>query len=253
MAIIKADQVDMMVDMSINQMKKSGEIGDISHCLSVSEAKFISAFKKTMRYCVDKYGLVGAKEEALNNCFESQNKSDLGVSDSVFNQCSEKYSDNESESDENQDYSELSDEELMNKQAAESMELLNDLTNAVQTMSQGTENLVTLPVYSPSKIVAHYTDGMTYGADKRTLPIATFISMDSLEKVINFYKNSLPDFELHQEEGDMFTFMQEIPDNFRELSMDMENMPLYSIPHIAIYKIKLDGIEKTNIAITYLK
>lgn len=249
---VAADQVDMMIDMSVTQMKSAGELSDISKCLGVTEAKFLDTFKYTMRFCADKHGFEEESEQALNTCFSEQSKQGLGVSESVFKQCEERFAEEEVTDDEI-DYSELSEEQFeqrMKRQQQQSKQALDSMMAMSKAASRGTEDQVTLPIYTKSEIISHYTKGMTNSLGKNTLPIATFISRDSVDKVVKFYQKELPDFELDVFQESMYTFIKEIPANFNEMMMDT-NMPLYSIPHVEIYGITVDGSKQTNIAITY--
>jgi hypothetical protein len=85
---------------------------------------------------------------------------------------------------------------------------------------------------------------------KTTLPVATFTTKDSVEKVAEFYKKSLPDFEINNN-MDVYYVMKKIPADLIELSFDTENLPLYFIEHIEIYSLKVSGEETTFIVISY--
>jgi len=69
---IKADQLDTMIDMSINQIKQDPNINEMTDCLNVSQSKFLNAFRKTMRYCFDKHDFSDQAENAMNDCMDRQ-------------------------------------------------------------------------------------------------------------------------------------------------------------------------------------
>jgi len=253
--VVKANQIDAIIDMSIRQMQREGDLGEITACLGVSEASFLQAHRDTMRYCFDRHGIDEASEAAMNNCFAKQSKQRLNVNDSVYRQCEEAYPDEESEQTEI-DYTGMSEEDFEKQiqfEQQKGMEMLDSVLAMSKAASQGTEALVTLPIYSSSEIVSHYPKGMTNSMGKLLLPVATFVSSDSTVKVVEFYIRALPKFELDNAEGEVYTFMKKIPKDLKELSFDMDNLPLYSIPHIQIYAVKIDGKDKTNIIIVYQK
>jgi hypothetical protein len=85
---------------------------------------------------------------------------------------------------------------------------------------------------------------------KLTLPIATLTSEDSVETVVDFYKKALPNFKIEQS-NDLYYIMENPPKDLFKLSMDVENLPLYFVPHIEIYSLKVSGKETTFIVVSY--
>jgi hypothetical protein len=241
----KADKNEAMVEMIVSMMKKSGEISGLSRCLGITEDSFLNAYKKTIEVCIPKDGLEG-------NCMEESASEVFGISKAKFDACTN--DDTElSDQEENIDFSTLSEEEKMafiEKQQAEGLARMEEMADLMKKASEGTENDITLPVYNPSSLTSHYVNGMESNSGKKTLPVATFTTSDSVEKVIEFYEESLPTFKVSKS-GEIYYVMKEVPNNLFQLSMDMENLPLYSVPHIETYSLIMSGEETTLIVISY--
>ena len=89
---------------------------------------------------------------------------------------------------------------------------------------------ITLPVYKNSQIMAHAMD-MGLGDWGGQLPAATFVSSDTPEQVLAFYRQQLPDFHYKQLEGGEHILMETMPERFGILSHMQE---YYSTPHVLI-------------------
>jgi hypothetical protein len=81
--------------------------------------------------------------------------------------------------------------------------------------------------------------------------MATLTTNDSVEKVVEFYKKSLPDFEIKNNNTGLYYVMKNIPDDLIKLSFDTENLPLYFIEHIEIYSLKVSDKDTTFIVMSY--
>lgn len=257
-----ADQLDMMIDMSIKQMKLDSNFSEMTQCLNVSESLFISAMTKTMRYCFEKHGKGDSSEQAMDQCFQSKSLKNLNISSVVYKKCQQQFSDDESSqntetNEQNSDpFEGMTEQQVRQKiaeQQAQGMQQLEQMADMIKGMSQGTEGLISLPIYQPSEIASHYTSGMDKQNGNKTLPVATFTTGSSVTQVVDFYKKALSDFEMDHAVGDVYTLMKKIPNNLMELSFDLENLPLYSIPHIEIYSLKMNGKQQTTIVIVYKK
>jgi hypothetical protein len=243
--ITKADENDAMVEMIFNMMKQSGEMSSVSNCLGVTEKNFIKSYKKTIRDCIPQDGLEG-------DCMEKSAPKNFGVSKNKFDACTSDDSE-AAEQEEDLDYSTLSDEErviLFKKEQADSIARFEEMAALMKKSSEGTEDKISLPVYSPSTIASHYGRGMKNSQGKVTLPVATLTTKDSVENVIEFYKKSIPDFEIKDNMG-VYYVMNKIPEDLAKLSFDTENLPLYFIPHIEIYSLKIAEKDTTFIVISY--
>jgi hypothetical protein len=240
----QANEKDAMVEMIVNMMKQSVDLNSLSNCLGVTEKNFIDAYTKTIEVCIPKDGLEG-------NCMEELAPEILGISKTKFDSCTP--DDDISEYEEDIDDSTLSEEEmtaLLEKKRAEGIARMGEMATIMKKSSEGTESKISLPVYSPSTIASHYNRGMQNNKGKTTLPVATFTTKDSVEKVAEFYKKSLPDFEIDHNKG-LYYAMKKIPDDLMKLSLDTENLPLYFIEHIEIYSLKISGEGTTFIVISY--
>ncbi|TQV71811.1 hypothetical protein FKG94_19400 [Exilibacterium tricleocarpae] len=107
---------------------------------------------------------------------------------------------------------------------------LAEMMAKVSRASQGTEDQVTLPVYANSKIMMHALDPSIMGQAGQ-LPAATFASPDTVEKVLAFYRQQLPNFEYKELPGGEHILMESMPPGFAILS-HME--AYYTTPHVLI-------------------
>jgi len=251
-AQVKADQLTAMIDMSVKQMKSDPDFKGFTACLEVSESKFLQAFRKTMRYCMDKHAFAEFPENAMNACFDSQTEQRLGISGSRYKRCGEEYPGDEASSEAaDVDYSNMSEEELEQQMLVEQQrakELLGSIVAMSEAASKGTEGQITLPIYSPSKIVTHIMDDED---NPKAIPVALFHSNDSLSKIAAFYDNHLNGYDKKTYDEGMVIYMMNMEKDFEPLA-DIE---LYQqLPHVAIYQFADDnGKQKTSIEIAYIK
>jgi len=246
-SLARADQIDAIIDMSIKQMQNEKDFGEMTKCLGISKPKMLEGYRKVLRFCFDNVGFEESEEDAMGACLDQQRKQQLGISDAAFAKCDEKFPEEDEQdpsANADVDFENMSPEEYqkqMDKQIAldrqNSEEAMNAMTEMFKSSAKGTENLVTLPIFQPSEIASHFVKGMTSGAGKQTLPVATFSSSSKLKRVVDFYKKELPGFEVNSFE-DSYTFMKKIPQNFENISIN---------------KINMNGKETVTIAITYQK
>ena len=251
----KADQLDAIIEMSVEEMKKDADFKGMTNCLGVAQDKFLKVFRKTMRYCMDKHGFSEQAEIAMDICFNTQTEKGLGISSSVFNKCKAKYPDNESDKNSDEmDYSNMSQQEIAEQMEIEQQQAKEVMESAIamsHAMSKGTEDQVTLPVYPSSQIISHFTQGMINEDNPQALPVAMFYSPDSLAKIIAFYDSHLARFDKKKFDGNMVVYMMNMADDF-EPSTDMD--AFQKSPHITLYPFMDEkGEQKISIEIAYKK
>ena len=248
-----ADQWEPVINMAVEQLKQSGESGVVSGCLGVSESKFIKEYRPMLKSCLSKHGISG-DEAAMDQCFVDEIVSRFGTPESKVLSCKEQIAETEEEQEEI-DFSNLTDEEaqaLIAKQQQQAMKEMEAMVQASKAASKGTEHLITLPVYAQSEIVAHYSMGMSFDDGKFSLPVATFSSGDSVNAIVEFYKQKLPNFQSKDYGDGLVIFMEKIPENFEPLR-DMETYQ--NTPHVAIYTVGAGDSKalQTTIEIAYSK
>lgn len=239
----KANENDEIVNMMVNMVKQSGQLATISQCLDMTEHAFIQGYKKTIAACIPVDGLEG-------DCIISTVSKNLGISQERFSQCSGKP---EVEIVEEDQFDHLSEEEFiaqMEQKKQEGIAQLKEMAALAKQSSQNTEKQINLPIYQSSSIASHQVRGFKVSKGKTTLPMATFTTSDSPEKVAEFYKSALPSFKVERSENVYFV-MEDVPDNLFELSLDMENYPLYFVEHVEIYSLNIGGEKMTHIVIVY--
>jgi len=252
-----ADQIDIVIDMSVNQMKQDPSLNGVISCLGVSESSFIQAFRTSMRHCMSKFGFEESAEQAMNSCFEVQFTHNLGVNDSLFARCEAEHPDDDSEVEPNEtdiDYSNKSDQQISTQIQLEQQRLTESMKPAIaisRALSDGSEDQITLPVYPSSVIVSHSINEITNEDTPTAIPVAVFYSSDSLAKISIFYDNHLARFDKKVFDSDFVVYMQNMPSDL-ELLTDIEY--LQNAPHIVLYSfIDEYGTKKTSIEIAYQK
>ncbi|MBQ4890268.1 hypothetical protein A9267_16435 [Shewanella sp. UCD-FRSSP16_17] len=85
---LTAEQLDMVIQMSVNQMKADDEFTKMASCVNQSEAKVESVFREVMRACVEKH-MLEEDDEKTTACLVSNFSEKLGVSAEKFTACSE--------------------------------------------------------------------------------------------------------------------------------------------------------------------
>jgi len=248
-----ADQWEPMINLAVEHLKRSGQLSEIASCVGTSEAQFIAKYRTVVKSCFKQHGTAlegDAGEDAMDACLESQMLRQFNISQNTLSDCQEQFADEvlvETEP----DYSALSEaelNELISQEIEQGHQALDMMLEASKEASEGTEHLITLPVYQDSQIMAHYAMGMRREDGSLTLPVATFSSSDSVEKIIAFYQQQLPNFEMKNFQGGLAIFMEKIPDEFNPLA----DMQIYqSIPHITIYALGGDSSDSTTIEIAY--
>lgn len=252
--LAKADQIDNIIKMSLNQMKQDPEMQEVFNCLGVSESKFYAVYKKTFRYCFKKYGTDDSADDKMGTCFGNQTAQGLNINISKFAECENEGPQDDTDSVEmdDVDFENMSPEELqeyVKQEQQAGLQELEETMTMIKAMSQGTEDQVTLPIYAQSKIVSHFTNEMDSQKKAGILPAAMFQSSDSIAKIAAFYDTELSNFDkkLYEEDG-MVVYMENTPKGF-ELANDMDSYQ--KIPHVAIYTVKTPSGSKTMIEIAY--
>lgn len=242
-----ANQIDVIVDFAMQQFKQSGKLSLAASCVNDSEANVLNVYKASIKHCMTTHGLNGDDDSILNSCMQDQVTSNLNVSASE-RQCLDGLEDSEMAQDKTQfddmnpaDFEKYAQDEK--QKALEKLELLSQMS---QKASKGTQSSITLPVYSPSKIMSHYTDGFALGGASQGLPVAMLTSEDDFKNIVVFYQKKLPHFDKKIFDGEMVVFMANMPDDFDPL----EHLELLQkTPHVSIYKLGTTKV--TNIEIAY--
>ncbi len=241
--VVRADQMDNTVKMLINQMKQDPVGPKMFACLEVSESKFYTAFEKTLRYCFKKHANDDSSDDKMDTCFESQTAQNLKINPSKITECENKFLEDGTHSGEikNDGSDNMSPEEI--QQAG--LDRLKKTMTMLKTMSQGTEDQITLPIYAPSEIVSHFTKETSQAG---TAPVAMFQSSDSVAKIIAFYDAKLSHFDKKLFDSGMAVYMENMPEGFDLLN----SMDFYQkTPHVTVYSINDPSGSKTMIEIAY--
>lgn len=127
---------------------------------------------------------------------------------------------------------------LMEQAFAPGGAMQQELAEQLEVMSKSSEgslHLITLPIYPKAKVMMHMPVAGKLSLDKeyKTLPAATFTSVDKASAVADYYQKNLKGFEKKTLPGGDIVFMQNMPANFDLLT----HMQAYvSQPHVLIKK-----------------
>ncbi|NKF49058.1 hypothetical protein G3R49_00515 [Shewanella sp. WXL01] len=78
------EQLDMLIELNISQLKRSNSIKTTAACTGLSEQQLISAFQHTMKTCLSQYGI---DEHQMNACMQQEMKKVTGLSDATIAEC----------------------------------------------------------------------------------------------------------------------------------------------------------------------
>ena len=244
----QASQIDNIVNMATEQFRTSGELSAMASCVGSSEAKVLVAYRETMKFCMSKHGFLEASESALDMCMETQASKRLGVKPAKLTSCMDGI-ESQQIAEEEADIENMTEAEFtayVENQREQALSQMDSMVQMSKQANKGTEGAVTLPVYSSSEIVAHYTEGFSLTPGVKGIPVATFVSKDSVDQITAFYKKALPDFDKKVFDGNMVIFMQNMPSDFDPLK-DLEMFQ--QTPHVSIFKMP-SGTE-TSIEVAY--
>ncbi|GIU49416.1 MULTISPECIES: hypothetical protein [Shewanella] len=82
------EQLDMVIQMSVNQMKNEGEFAKMATCTNQSETKVESVFRSVMRTCVERH-MLDENDEKTTACLVSNFSDKLGISEEKFTACTD--------------------------------------------------------------------------------------------------------------------------------------------------------------------
>ncbi|MCL1067372.1 hypothetical protein L2735_11205 [Shewanella olleyana] len=85
---LSPEQMDMVIQMSVNQMKAEGEFAKMATCTNQTEAKVESVFSTVMRTCVEKH-MLDEDDAKTTACLVSNFSEKLGISVEKFTACTE--------------------------------------------------------------------------------------------------------------------------------------------------------------------
>ena len=85
---LSPEQLNMVIQMSVNQMKAEGEFAKMATCTNQTEAKVESVFSTVMRTCVEKH-MLDEDDAKTTACLVSNFSEKLGISAEKFTACTE--------------------------------------------------------------------------------------------------------------------------------------------------------------------
>ncbi|GAB2916940.1 hypothetical protein [Rheinheimera gaetbuli] len=245
------------IDMMLTMMESSGTLTRLAQCLDLSKAKLTEALRNTYTAC----GLADMYSESANTvfeaCLESKIPSFSGVPAARWQECGE-------QEDEQQDpvlaqldalYERIGEreptaaeqqqiEQLLEQMQQRGMAEMEMMVDGIIAGSQGSEHLITLPLYPQAQILVNIPAQAEIELGEQAyamLPGASFVTTDSPQQVLQYYRQQLPDYKVHRSslaQADEVALMQHLPAGF-DYVKDMGRA--FSIPHIYIQPASAAG------------
>lgn len=245
------------IDMMLTMMESSGTLTRLAQCLDLSKAKLTEALRNTYTAC----GLADMYSESANAvfeaCLEGKIPSFSGVPAARWQECGE-------QEDEQQDpvlaqldalYERIGEreptaaeqqqiEQLLEQMQQRGMAEMEMMVDGIIAGSQGSEHLITLPLYPQAKILVNIPAQAEIELGEQAyamLPGASFVTTDSPQQVLQYYRQQLPDYKVHRSslaQADKVALMQHLPAGF-DYVQDMGRA--FSIPHIYIQPASAAG------------
>lgn len=256
---------DMMMAMAKNS--QDADTAAAAKCLGTTEAKMQAIFERAMTSCFNRYKheAFDAFTTHMEACVEPAIEKESGFSRDKIASChseedkiEDEYANIEAQMDQlNEQLDKLyssdassADIEVLTEQlnqleaqaaaldnamppnsiAGQTEELAKSLEMLAQASTQSL-HLITLPIYENSKVMMHMIDGGNMMGMNKALPAATFSSTDEANKIIAFYRKSLPTFTYKDLGNGEHIFMEKMPQDFHILRNVSEYM---STPHVMI-------------------
>ncbi|MGO1659312.1 MAG: hypothetical protein ACTHYN_12020 [Marinobacter sp.] len=262
--------------MAVERQYENGAFEAIADCLGVTEEKILEAAHANLSSCGDSIEefescssniaeaarVIGVSEEELTKCGEQEDQrrsvsTRNNPAEEKLDALYDKIGDRAPTSSEQKQITALTQEMVAISQKQTEGQLA-ELVDSIKAHSQNTENLVTLPIYSPSTIVSHSTEEAIKMMPKdelngvNFLPSAVFESSGNLQEIVDFYKGKLSKLEGKPIDNDSYIFMENLPENFSFLKNYKDTV---SRPNILIRKASKamgsnEGV-KSIINITY--
>ncbi|MBV2129263.1 hypothetical protein [Arsukibacterium indicum] len=248
--LANSSQQEQQINMMLAMMENMGEMTRLAECVDIPKTRLKSLLQQTLTECG--IGDITAEESEQQHtaCLHASLERRSGVPADRWLAC-----DNSDEEQEDPLLAELDalTERIGEREptAAEQREMdqiiermqqrgvaeLEQMVDGMIAGSQGSEDLVTLPVFPEAKLLINIpAQGEIEIAEKRyvTLPGASFVTTASPAEVLAFYRRQLPDYQEHRPSLMAATdvaYMQQVPAGFDYVKDVGRAM---SIPHIFI-------------------
>lgn len=238
------------IDMMLSMMENSGSLTRLAQCLELSKAKVTEALRNSYAACgvADMYS--ENANAALEACLESKIPSFSGLPAARWQECGE-------QEDEQPDpmlaeldalYERIGEreptaaeqqqiEQLLQQMQQSGIAKMEMMVDGMIAGSQGSEHLITLPLYPQAQLLINIPAqaGVEIGGQAfDTLPGASFVTTDSPQQVLQYYRQQLNDYTVHRSSlstaGEV-ALMQHLPAGF-DYVKDMGRA--FSIPHVYI-------------------
>lgn len=247
-------QQEQQLNMMLAMMEQMGELTRLAECVDLPPARLKSAFRQTFAECG--MGDMSSEESDPEHkaCILDSLASHSGVAAERWQACdnseeepadplmaeldalTERIGEREPTAAEQQQMDQII-ERMQQRGVAEMQQVVDGMIAG----SQGTEALVTLPVFPQAKLLINMpAQGEMEIAEQRyvTLPGASFVTTASPAEVLDFYRQQLPSYREHRPALMAATdvaYMQNVPAGF-DYVKDVGRA--LSIPHIFIQPAK---------------
>jgi len=211
-----ASQAQEIIDFMIADLKQSGALAELSSCLKVPPKKVEETYKQVAQHCVKTYH---TEDDQMNQCMDQRLDNQLAALSARFSACKGQF---------DQDGMDDAEQDFLDQDVGELADIIE------QSLGEQGGNIsdISLPVIDGAKVKMHFPTGMKMG-EVTTLPVATLMVNTKLAKVVAYYKNALPQFEMRTD-GDTYYFAKQLPNSSLDLVTFLKQ---YSqMAHISVSK-----------------
>lgn len=244
-------QQEQQLNMMLAMMESTGELDRVSQCISLPQQQLKQIFRQTFTDCGLGDMMADEPDPSHEACIEQSLIRHSGLPASRWQEC--EMSDDAEDSDPllaelDALYDSIGErdptaaeqqqiEQLIANMQQRNVARMEQMVNGLVAGSQGSESSITLPLYPQADLLINIpaqgeieVGGQAY----QTLPGASFISTDSPQQVLAFYRQQLSEYQQHRpslaSKGEI-ALMQNVPAGF-DYSRDMGLA--FSIAHIYI-------------------
>ena len=243
-------QQEQQVNMMLSMMEQMGEMDRLSQCINLPQEQLKRVFRQTFADCGLGDMMSDEPNPAHTTCMQKSMTKHSGINAQRWEACEN--NDNEQTDPLMAELDALSErigereptqaeqrqmDQIIARMQERGVAEMQQMVDGMIGGSQGSENLITLPIYPHAQLLINTPAGGSIDIAEQsftTLPGASFITTASPQKVLDYYRQQLPDYKTHKPTLTAATdvaLMKTIPTNF-DYSRDMGQA--FSIPHIYI-------------------
>ena len=257
-ALANPPSQEQQLNMMLSMMESMGELDRLSQCINLPPQRVKQLLRQTYTDCGLGDMMADEPDPAYEACLQQSIVRHSGLPAARWQEC-------ETDDDDGQDDPLLAELDALSERigereptAAEQQQMddiiarmqqrgADDMEQMVKGLiagSQGSESSITLPLYPQAQLLINIpAQGEIEIGEQAyaTLPGASFVTTDSPEQVLQYYRQQLPDYKLHRSslaKAGEVALMQHLPAGF-DYAKDMGRA--FSIAHVYIQPASAAG------------